>query len=121
MLKIHTRRVGDVTVLCLQGQIVTGETSTLCDAVLSQSAASVVVLDLSRVSRIDAGGLGVLLELRGQTLSRNIEFKLMNVTKLVRTVFEITHLDSVFEISAAGNELALHGRPAAALEFAPCV
>ena|SRR3990172_1261549 len=84
MLKVYTRRLGGVTVLCLQGQIVTGETSTLRDAVLSQSEPSVIVLDLSRVSRIDAGGLGVLLELRGQTLSRHIEFRLMNVTKLVR-------------------------------------
>ena len=72
MLKVHIRRLGDVTVLCLQGQIVTGETSTLRDAVLSQSEASVVVLDLARVSRIDAGGLGLLLELRGQTIFRAV-------------------------------------------------
>jgi anti-anti-sigma factor len=120
MLKVHTRRLGGVTVLCLQGQIVTGKTSTLRDAVLSQSEASVVVLDLARVSRIDAGGLGVLLELRGQTLSRHIEFRLMNVTKLVRRVLEVACLASVFEISSAENVVAVRDRAAAVLQLAPC-
>jgi anti-sigma B factor antagonist len=119
MLKVHTRRLGDVSVLCLQGQIVTGETSALRDAVLSQSEASAVVLDLARVSRIDAGGLGVLLELRSQTHLKHIDFRLMNVTKLVRKVLEITCLDSVFEISSAENVPAVRGRPAI-LELAPC-
>jgi anti-sigma B factor antagonist len=111
MLKVHTGKLGDVTVLCLQGQIVTGETSTLRDAVLLQSEASVVVLDLARVSRIDAGGLGVLLELRGQTLSRHIEFRLINVTKMVRRVLEITRLDSVFETSSTESVVSAAEQP----------
>ena len=119
MLKVHTKTLGEVTVLCLQGQIVTGETSTLRDAVLSQSEVSAVILDLSRVSRIDAGGLGVLLELRGQTLSRHIEFKFMNVPKLLRQVLEMTRLDSVFEISSE-NVVAAHARGSSVLQFAPC-
>ena len=120
MLKVHTRRLGGVTVLCLQGQIVTGETSTLRDAVLSQSEASVVVLDLARVSRIDAGGLGLLLELREQTLSRHIEFRLMNVTTLVRRVLEVARLASVFEISSAENVVVRDraGSPTCALRLA---
>ena len=118
MLKVHTRRLGDVTILCLQGQLVTGETSGLREAVVSQSEVSTLVLDFSRVSRIDAGGLGVLLELRRNMLSKHIEFRLMNVTKLVRMVLEITCLDSVFEFWSAENLAAVPGR--AALQVAPC-
>jgi anti-anti-sigma factor len=74
---------------------------------------SVVVLDLARVSMIDAGGLGLLLELRQHTDSSGIEFRLKNVTKLVRRVLEITRLDTVFDISV-GKDVPvapLHPRP----------
>jgi len=97
MLKVHTTKLGKVAVLYVQGKIVSGETELLRRAVLAQADASVIVLDLARVNTIDAGGLGVMLELREHTQSRGIEFRLKNVTRLVRHVLEITHLNEVFE------------------------
>ena len=74
MLKVHTRNSGNVAVLCLQGRIVNGETASLQEAVnaevrtrKAQSGLRTVVLDLARVSAIDASGLGVLLDLRRLT------------------------------------------------------
>ena len=99
MLKVHTTNTPNLAVLCVQGRIVRGETEVLRDAVLAQQKVSVVMLDLARVSMIDAGGLSLLLELRQHTESRGIEFRLKNVTKLVRQVLEITRLDTVFDIS----------------------
>jgi anti-anti-sigma factor len=96
MLTIGNTRMGNVAVLCLQGRIVRGEADDLRGAVLAQLDADVVVLDLARVNTIDAGGLGSLLDLREQTESRGIEFRLMNVTRLVGQVLEITRLSSVF-------------------------
>jgi len=96
MLTIGNARMGNVAVLCLQGRIVRGEADDLRGAVLAQLDADVVVLDLARVNTIDAGGLGSLLDLREQTESRGIEFRLMNVTRLVGQVLEITRLSSVF-------------------------
>lgn len=98
MLKVETTRFGNIAVICVQGKIVRFEIESLRRAVLAQADASVVVLDLARVSTIDAAGLGMMLELRQQTESRGIEFRLRNVTKLVRRVLEITRLDSVFDI-----------------------
>jgi anti-sigma B factor antagonist len=118
MLKVYTRRLGDATVLFLRGRIVTGETSALRETVFSQSGVGQVVLDLARVNGIDAGGLGVLLELRAQTLSRHMGFRLTNVTQLVRQVLELTRLDSVFEISSTDNVSAF--RASAILQSAPC-
>lgn len=100
MLKVQTQKLGDVTILRLGGRIEIGETIPLRNAVLSQSNATAVVLDLARVSGIDARGLGVLLELREWTQSKGIEFRLINVTKLLQQVLKITRLDSVFDISA---------------------
>jgi anti-anti-sigma factor len=122
MLKVHARNLGNVTILCLEGRIVNGETETLRNAVHSQSQARAVVLDLARVSTVDAGGLGVLLELREQTESKGIGFKLMNVTKPVSSVLEVTRLDSVFEVTSVVELLPAvsHGRSASVMEFASC-
>jgi anti-anti-sigma factor len=100
MLKVHAKNLGTVAVLCLQGRIVKGETEILRNALRSVSEASAVILDLARVTTVDAGGLGVMLELREQAESKGIRFELMNVTKLVSRVLEVTRLDSVFQITA---------------------
>jgi anti-anti-sigma factor len=100
MLKVHATKLGTVAVLCLQGQIVNGETEILRNAVQSLSEVSAVILDLALVTTVDAGGLGVMLALREQAESRGIRFELMNVTKQIGRVFEITRLDSVFRITS---------------------
>jgi len=103
MLRIQVDKIGNVVVLTLQGRMVRGETEVLRRAVLAQTEANVVVLDLARVNTVDAGGLGMMLELRQQIQSRGIEFRLKNVTNLVRQVLEITRLDSVFEMSTVSE------------------
>src|ERR1700704_193471 len=100
MLKVHAKDLGTVAVLCLQGQIVNGETEILREAVHSFSGVSAVILDLARVTTVDARGLGVMLELRAQAEAKGIRFELMNVTEWVRSVLEITRLDSVFQITS---------------------
>jgi anti-sigma B factor antagonist len=97
MLKVRAQKLGHITVLRMQGQIVAGETDTLRHAVADEYNTGVLILDLARVSRIDAHGLGVLLDLRQSLHAKGIELRLMKVTKLVRQVLEITKLDSVFE------------------------
>ena len=121
MLRVYAKKFGTVAIVCLQGRIVSGETAALRDVVDSQSNVSAVVLDLSRVSTIDAAGLGVMLELRERTQSRGIVFKLMNMTKLVSRVLEITRLNSVFEVTTVA-EILLMVSPhmPASLELASC-
>ena len=76
------------------------------NAMNSLTEASTVVLDLGGVSTIDAHGLGMMLQLREATETKGIEFRLVNVTQLVRRILEITRLDSVFEIKAKPEVLA---------------
>ena len=98
MLRVHTRSLGEAVVLSLQGRLISGETRTLREAVRAQTNAKSIVLDLARVTAIDAYGLGLMLELRRLSDSHGIRFKLMNVNTFTRRVFEVTRLDSVFEI-----------------------
>ena len=98
MLKVHAKKSNAVEILCLEGQIVNGETESLRSAMESTSGAGDVILDLSNVKRVDAHGLGVLLQLREQTLANGTHFELRNVNENLSRVFEITRLNTVFEI-----------------------
>src|SRR6476659_6216769 len=105
MLKVTISNYGNIVTVCLRGKIVIGKTGILRKVVASQNKASVIVLDLARVTAIDAHGLGILLELRQHAERSGIEFRLMNVTKLVGRVLEITRLDSVFNIVSEAEVL----------------
>ena len=99
MLKVHTKRLDAIEVLCLEGQLAIGDTETLLRAVQTTSDAVDIILDLQNVSVVDAHGLGVLLQLREQALAKGIHFKLINVTKPSYRIFEITRLNTVFDIN----------------------
>ena len=101
MLNIRAERLGSVTVLYLVGKIVRGQTDELRKAVLAETDADILVLDLAQVNTVDAGGLGLLLELRQHSDSKGTEFRLSHVTRLVKNILEITKLDSVFELSSS--------------------
>ena len=106
MFKVYKKKSGDFTVLFLQGRLVTNEIFILRDAALTELNTNPIVLDFARVSRIDARGLGALLEIRELSESKGLPFKLANVPRLVRRIFEISHLDSVFEVMAEKDLLA---------------
>ena len=100
MLKVHAKKLDTIEVLCLEGRIVNGETEILRNIVqLASGDTSEVIVDLANVSTVDAHGLGVLLELREQTTARGIHFELRNVSKPLYRLFEITRLNTVFEIN----------------------
>jgi len=106
MLKVHAKKLNAVEILSLEGQIINGDTETLSSAVQSASDADDIILDLSNVTVIDAHGLGVLLQLREHSLANGIHFKLMNMSERLSKVFEITRLNTVFEINF-GRELLM--------------
>ena len=99
MLKVQAKNLEKVSILSVQGQFVRGETETLRNTVQSLSDTSAVILDLARVSKVDAHGLGVMLELREQTQANGIRFELMNISTPLSKVLQMTHLDSVFQIA----------------------
>ena len=113
MLKITVQKLGDASVLRCHGRIVAGDAgSILRSSVLNQRHTRTVVIDLAGVDRIDAGGLGLLLSLRESARSRAIMFKLMNATKGVEEILELTHLQSVFEFCSVRELFCLLHRAA---------
>ncbi len=113
MFTVTVQQLGDASVLCCKGKIVIGDAySTLHNAVCGQRQTRMLVLDLARVDRIDAGGLGVLLGVREWARSGAIRFKLMNVTRNVEQVLEVTNLQCVFEFCSVQDMLCLLHRAA---------
>ena len=122
MLKATVQQIRDTTIVRCQGRIIVGENlAALRNAVLRHSATDQVVLDLAGASRIDAGGLGVLLELRGWAEANSIRFKLLNVMPKVQRILELTRLDRVFECWSVGDMIDLlcraHSENASVLDF----
>lgn len=114
MLKITVQKLGDTSVLRCRGRMLAGAAgSILRNAVLDQRhTRMMLVIDLAQVDRIDAGGLGVLLGSRESARSRGITFKLMNATKRVEEILELTHLQPVFEFCSVRELFCLLHRAA---------
>jgi anti-anti-sigma factor len=100
MLTIDVEKSGDVAVVRCGGRIVRGEeVCTLRNAVIAQKTSRIVVLDLSDVESVDAGGLTTLLSLHEWTRSRGVQLKLVNPSHFVYEVLTRTKLDRVLDIS----------------------
>lgn len=110
MLTIDVEKTGDVAVVRCEGRIVRGEeVRTLRSAVVSEKDSRIVVLDLSEVESLDAGGLTTLLSLHQWARSRGVQLKLVNPSRFVREVLARTQLDHVFDISTLDHALFVLG------------
>jgi len=57
-----------------------------------------IVLDLSGVGYMDSSGVASLVKLLARARRDEVDLRLSGLTSRVRSVFEITRLDTVFEI-----------------------
>jgi len=98
---ITTREVSHVTIVDLNGRITLGdETGQLRNAVRQLIAADKkkIVLNLSQVDYIDSSGVGELVSSFTAVRNAGGELKLLNLTKKVRDVLNVTKLYTVFDI-----------------------
>ena len=109
MLNVTVQNLGDASVLHCRGRILFGN-ANLYNAALSQKSADMLVLDLAQVDGIDAGGLGVLLELRSWTSAHGIQLRLLNVRRSVQRVLESTRLNLIFEVCSVPEMFHLLAR-----------
>ena len=100
-VKASTRQSGSVIIIDLSGQIKLGEgTAVLRDAVkdLLGKGQKKILLNLADVNYVDSITVGVLISALSSVRNQGGELKLLHLTKKVRTVLEITKLDTVFHI-----------------------
>jgi anti-anti-sigma factor len=112
MLTIDVEKTGDVAVVRCVGRIVRGaEVGTLRNAVFSEKDIRIVVIDLSDVETLDAGGLTALLSLQQWARDRNVQLKLVNPSHFVLEILTRTGLDHVFDISTFEHALFVLSAP----------
>ena len=100
-LTIATRVVDGVVVLDLSGRITLGEGSVqLREAIrgLIAKGDKNILLNLGDVNYIDSSGLGELVSAFTTAKNQSAEVKLLNLTKKVHDLLQLTKLYTVFDI-----------------------
>ena len=99
--KLNPRQVGDVTVIDVSGRITLGEgSSNLREGIrgmLTQGNKK-ILLNLGDVSYIDSSGIGELVSGYTSVANQGGQLKLLNLTKRVKDLLQITKLYTVFDI-----------------------
>jgi anti-anti-sigma regulatory factor len=108
VLGVCIRKIGELAVVECEGRLVRSEaTFELRAAVTSQREAHIIVLDLSEVSAIEGGGLGMLVFLQRWACDHDIRFKLFNPTESVRDRLERASSMPEFDIATRDEMMAL--------------
>ena len=100
-VKLSNRQVGDVTVVDVTGRITLGEgSSALRDSIREMVAGGhkKILLNLGDVSYIDSSGIGELVSGFTTVTNGGGQLKLLNLTKRVKDLLQITKLYTVFEV-----------------------
>jgi anti-sigma B factor antagonist len=100
-VKISTRQVDGITVLDTSGRITLGEGSVqLRDAVrdLLSKGQKHILLNLGDVNYIDSSGIGELVSAFTTAKNQGGELKLLNLTRKVHDLLQITKLYTVFDV-----------------------
>ncbi len=100
-IKANTRQVNGVTVVDISGRITLGEgSSTLRETVrdLLNRGEKKILLNLGDVTYIDSSGIGELVTCFARVTNQGGQLKLLNLTKKVHDLLQITKLYTVFDV-----------------------
>jgi anti-sigma B factor antagonist len=100
-MKASSRQVNGVTVVDMMGRITLGEGSVvLRDTIrdLLGKGEKKILLNLGNVTYIDSSGIGELVSAFTSVRNQGGELKLLNLTKKVHDLLQITKLYTVFDI-----------------------
>ena len=100
-MKSSTRQVDGVTIVDLSGRITLGEGSVILrDTVrdLLSKGHKKILLNLGDVTYIDSSGIGELVSAYTTCKNQSGELKLLNLTKKVHDLLQITKLYTVFDV-----------------------
>ena len=101
ILTATCREVGLVTRAILNGRIELGEGSTVLRNTVKDLLVNnriQIILDLSRVNAVDSAGIAELIGAYVPLKTRGGALKLLNPTKKVHKMLQVTQLSRVFEV-----------------------
>src|SRR4051812_43604840 len=111
--KLNTRKVGDVVIVDMSGQLQTGEPVLLLRNTVRhfmEDGSRKFILNLAQLSHIDSSGLGELVIIYTSARNRQGDVKLLNLPTMAKDLLQITKLVTVFDLyddeTKAVNSLA---------------
>ncbi len=109
-MTFQVTKSGDVLVIDVEGQLIVGNRQELKQKVLEEleGGERKFVVDFSNTGYIDSSGLGVLVSLSKKIREQGGELRLASLNEDLRTLFELTKLDTLFQIADSRDE-ALQG------------
>ncbi len=100
-MKSSTRQIDGVTVVDLSGRITLGEGSVILRETvrdLLSKGNKKILLNLGEVNYIDSSGIGELVSAFTTVRNQGGDLKLLNLTKKVHDLLQITKLYTVFDV-----------------------
>lgn len=100
-MKASNRQVNGVTVVDMSGRITLGEGSVILRDTIKDllgKGQKKILLNLGDVTYIDSSGIGELVSAFTSVRNQGGELKLLNLTKKVHDLLQITKLYTVFDI-----------------------
>lgn len=100
-LRVSTRQVDGVDIVDCNGRITLGEGSVILRDTVKDLLAKghkKILLNLGEVNYIDSSGIGELVSAYTTTKNQGGELKLLNLTKKVHDLLQITKLYTVFDV-----------------------
>lgn len=108
MLNVTVASIGELAVVGCAGRMVARESAyKLREAVISQTDARIVVLELSEVRALGGGGFGMLVFLQRWAREHNIRFLLFHPSKSVQSKLENARSIAEFYIASLGEMKAI--------------
>lgn len=100
-MKSNSRRVDGITIMDLSGRITLGEGSVVLRDQIREvlgKGEKKILLNLGDVTYIDSSGIGELVSAFTTVRNQGGELKLLNLTKKVHDLLQITKLYTVFDV-----------------------
>ncbi len=105
-MTFNVSREGEVTVVDVAGQLIVGNRQQLKKKVLDElkGGARRILVDFTDTAYIDSSGLGILVSLSKKIREAGGELRLSSLNEDLRTLFELTKLDTLFRIADSRQE-----------------
>ena len=105
-MSVRSTKQGDTVVIAVEGQLIAGNRQQLREAVASEieRGSRAFVIDFTDTGYVDSAGLGALVSLSKKIREASGTLRLTNLNEDLRTLFELTRLDTLFALDQPGEE-----------------
>ena len=105
-MSLRTTKQGDAIIIAVEGQLVAANRQQLREAVTMEidRGARAFIIDFAETGYVDSAGLGALVSLSKKIRESNGSLRLTNLNDDLRTLFELTRLDTLFALDEPGEQ-----------------